>query len=257
MKNKKVYYFIILFLVLYLVVFFFFFKKDDSAKNKNYGAFAIGNDAFFLYEKEGWLSINTRYKKNYNWYLFDVYRDNEFLSQYSMIYSGIWNMFDKDKNKIDASFNENIGISTDLPYKIKEYRESSESSLDGYTRQVLEKYNIPDNVELTTNRIIHVDIDNDGNLEKIYTVTNVFSEIEQSVTFGFIFLVDDNHIYMIYDKIFESNSLTDTCKPYVSHVIDFDSKNYVLVSCSYYSDLGKKVLLYRYKDKKIKEVISN
>lgn len=257
MKNKKIYYGIILFLLVYLVIFLLLFKKDTNNKNKkNYGAFAIGNDAFFLYENGNWLSINTRYRKNYNWYLFDVYSDNEFLAKYSMIYSGIWNMFDDKKNKIDDSFNEKIGISTDLSYKMKEYNEK-DSSLDSYVKQVFERYNIPNTIALTSNRIIRVDIDNDNELESIYTVTNAFSEIEQSITFGFIFLVDDSKIYMIYDEIFERNTFSDTCKPYVSYILDFNHKNYIMVSCAYYSDLGRKVLLYRYKDKKMKEVISN
>lgn len=258
MKNKKIYYGIILFLGVYFIIFFFLLNKKTTGKDlKNYAGLASGNDAFFLYENGNWVSINTRLRTNYNWYKFDVYSDNNFTGNYYMIYSGIWNLFDEKKKKIDESFDEMFGVTTDLKYKVLEFQNIDNSSIDDYIKKVLDKYNINSNVDFTVNNVITVDIDNDLQLEKIYTVTNTFSDIVQEVTFGFIFLVDEDKIYMIYDKIFESNSLAEACKPYVSNLLNIENRNYILVTCSYYSDRGRNVLLYRYKDKKIKEIISN
>lgn len=258
-KNNKIYMIIIAILVIYLIVFFVFSNKNDKNNNKlnNYINLIIGNDAQFLYENSNWKNVSNEKRSNYNWYLYNIYENNDYLGKYYLIYSGEWNLFDKNKNKVNLSLSERVGIDGDLDYKVIKFDSISNNTIDDYVKKVLNDNSISSSSSLTTNDIISIDIDNDNILERLYIVSNVFSEEEVSKVFGFIFLVDDNNIYMIYQNIFEDASLSTTCKPYISNILEVSKDKYIVVNCSSYSDLGKKVILYRYKNNNFKEIISN
>ncbi len=255
-KNKKIYNIILIIAVIYIVIFFvFFFKKDKGRGVNNYINLAVGNDALFVYKNKEWRNIPTNNRANYNWNLFDIYDESEGLGKYYLIYSGVWNLMDNNKKKANLDFSNKLGISSDLKYNIRSFDKNT-NNIDSYISAVFSKYDIV-TTNLTVNNVINIDIDRDSVEEQIYTISNVFSEDDSTKAFGFIFLVDNNEISMIYEKVYDNNSLDNTCKPYVSNILELDNKNYLMINCSYYSNLGKDVILYRYKNEKFKEIISN
>lgn len=255
-KNKKIYTIIFIIAVIYIIIFFvFFFNKKKNNKVNNYINLAVGNDALFVYKNKEWRNITTSNRATYNWYLYDIYDEFEQLGKYYLIYSGVWNLIDDDKNKVNLDFANKLGISSDFKYNVKSFNKKN-NGIDSYISDVLSKYDII-TTNLTVNNIISIDIDNDSVEEQIYTISNAFSEDDNTKAFGFIFLVDNNKINIIYEKVYEDNSLDNVCKPYVSNILELDNKNYLMINCSYYSNLGKDVILYRYKNEKFKEIISN
>ena len=76
--------------------------------------------------------------------------------------------------------------------------------------------------------------------------------------FSLVFMVKNNEIYPIYTNI-TSNTGYNGCKPYFRAFVDVDndSKYEFILSCAKYSASGTTNMLYEFKDKEFKILISN
>ena len=261
MKVKKKYVVLLIILAIYLVVYFtLFYKKDTKSdgKLKNYINLIIGEDADFLYHNNEWSVVNDADKISYNWLKYKIYDGNEYLGKYYLLYSGIWNLKDNKKNTVDINFSEKVAIGGDLKCENVKINSSYNDSKNSYIKKVLSDNLIDVNSTLTSNTTIKMDIDNDSVDEEFYVISNAFIDDENpEKIFSFVFYVDNDNINVIYKQIFSNTTLSNVCKPYISNIFKINNKYYFAVNCSRYSDLGRSIVLYKYRGNKFVKVISN
>lgn len=259
-KGSRKYIILFLLLVLYVVLYFFVLspKEKENGDLKNYFNVIVGNDANFLLQDKTWKLVYKSEWASSNWKKFQIYEDNDYLGDYYLLYTGVWNLKNSNKSNTSLTFNEKVAIRGDLDYQIKKFQQIENTEKDSFVRQVLREHSINEDSSLTVFQTIPIDLDKDGELEKIYIISNSFIDTESpDQIFNFIFSVDDGTISMIYQEVFSSTSLSDTCKPFISNIFEIGNATYFLVNCAKYSDLGKDVTLYRYNSNKFTKIISN
>ena len=124
---------------------------------------------------------------------------------------------------------------------------------------MLEQNNLSTSSKYTVEQEVSIDIDNDGNNETFYFVSNAFSlDYNPSKIFSIVFMVKNSKIYPIYTDI-APNTTNNGCKPYLSAVLDVDQDNIyeMVISCGKYSTETPSDMLYKLTDDGFKIVISN
>jgi hypothetical protein len=226
--------------------------KDDQA------TIVVGNNTVWQYHNKRWLNIQgiTAFQ-DYNWHTFEVFQDNQKIGDYSLWYDDRWYIFDQDKNPISIEgsllayeANYDLAVSAFLEQKISDYKP---------VEKVLSKYGIDTSSKFSNSLQISFDIDQDGEMEEFYLITNAFAlDFSPDVLFSFVFMVKNDEIYMIYENT-EQSSIYNTCKPYFTSFLDVNrDHNYeIILSCGRYSIEKEIQWLYEFRDNQFKILISN
>ena len=251
MKNKRYIYIIV---ILFISVFLFFiFYGINAIKDYNKDEILIVSDNIFRKYKSKWFKIQDM--KSMNWKKFHIYVNNDYYGDKYLYYNEKWYIFEKDKKALTYSgdilaFNAN--------YKVVKFNEINNYS-DKNIEKILEE-NKSENLGIENSYYIDVDIDNDGSLERIYVVTNRFSDkLNSGKFFSYVFLVKKEKITYIYKEESNDSDSYSGCKPYISNIIDVDEDNKyeIIMTCSYYSNGIKKYNLYEYQKGKFNLLVSN
>ena len=256
-KGKKKYVIILAVLLIYFVIIFFMFYN----KKEKVISIVVDNYAFFHYDKnKKWKSIPLRNNKleSYNWKDYDTYVNGEFYGNKYLWFNDKWYVFNKDKSPVNYS-GSLLAIHSGFDYSIKPINfENKNIDNYSYVYDVLKKNNILIDNNYTVSSYLLFDIDNDGNNEEFYTVSNSFPiDFSASKYYSFVFMVKNNKIYYLYKDTYDE--IFDACKPYISGILDVDNdKTYeVIVNCGKYSNRGTNVSLYRFNKKGFVKIISN
>lgn len=258
-KGSQKYIFVFLILVVYVLLYLFVFNpKENRGDLKNFLNIIVGNDADFLFYDGKWKNVISTDRTSSNWKKFKIYEDSDYLGEYPLLYTGVWNLKNEDRSDVPLPFDEKLAIRGDISYQMKSFQIIRNTEKDSIVRKVLRESSISEDVPLTVYQTIPIDLDKDGTEEVLYILSNAFIDTEEpDVVFNFVFYVDDGHISIIYKEIFDSISLSDTCKPFISHIFEVKKSTYFIINCAKYSDLGKDVTLYRYNSNKFTKIISN
>ena len=248
MIKKRTYIILILIMVIIFGLSYIFLGADNLKRQKYESIIVIGNNSVFAYKNKNWNHLNVENKtlKEFNWQEFDVYSAGEKLGKYSLWYDSKWYAFDKNR-KAKNIYDDFIGIHTNYEMKVLSYQEESFTSSD-YVTQILSENKLPTNSQFTSSYKIDFDIEEDGELEELYVITNVFSmDFNPEKIFSIVFVVKGDSIYYLYKDI-RRNDNFNGCKPFVQTILDADNDNNyeVLMSCREYSVSAQTDFLYKY-----------
>lgn len=237
---KKRYIILLIMLILYLVVLFVFFYKEEDKETKNnvedYILFA--NNNFWKYDGERFISVynktNVIGKKD-----FYIYEDGIYKDRYSLgMNENTLYMFDKDNNSIDYN-GEILGFTDNKNHKVFPLNTQPINAIDiSNLEKVFSTHKISiDHLNYDKVLKYELDIDADGDLERIYNVSNMFDEEKIGKGYSLIFLEDSDKIYeLISDVELNENSFSKGYAYYINNIADLDNDNeidFIITRSSY------------------------
>lgn len=189
---KKSYIIIIAIFAIYAGVMIFFFGIfDKDAKEGTY--LVIGNNTRWTYQDGEWKDIEEQdnfFDKN----KFQIYKDFEYKGDYYMqYYNDTWYFFD-DNNSSHNLYGELVAYYSENPIDVLSFKIEELTSVSEINNLIKEyDVSIESLKELSVNQKVSIDIDNDGELEHIYSLSNLAGEEEGSTEYTFsILLYEDN-----------------------------------------------------------------
>ncbi len=251
MKNRYVK---IIVVVISLSLLFFVTIGINLIKNENNFDYIAINEKLVISKKNNKWKVIKKNLKKYSWNFYSVYVDHEYFGRDYLYFNDQIYLFDKDK----MALNYNGSF---IAFNKKEYKDvnftTKESTDNTILESVLKKNKLDSKQEYTSNYYIDIDIDNDGKNEQLYVVSNRFpiDSIHAKKYFGFIYLVDDNKVNVLYSSVSNTTDSYSGCKPYIRNIINKEKSYYIVTECATYSEGVVNLSLYEYRngafDKKI------
>lgn len=257
-KDKKVAIFILIFLIVGAIIFFLTIGVGLLNKSSE-NIIIIGNSGGFKKVNSRWVHINTKNElKSLSGNKFNVYVDNSYFGNYKLLYDDKWYLFKNDDTPVNYNGNM-LALSGSIKYKVANFT-THDIEDKTYVNRVLRENNISEDSILTYSYYTDIDLNNDGVLERIYTISNKFPyEDVGNLSFSYIFMLKNDKIIYLYKNKEEIDDVYSGCNPYISNLIDIDEDNKleVIIGCSYYSVEGTKYNLYKFNDYMFKSLVSN
>jgi len=257
-KKKNIYIAIIFVFLIYFVLLYLIWGRSEINKRKADIVFLIGENTIFQKINNKWYNITSASSiENLNWQKYHVYISGMSAGSYYLWHSDKWYLFDKNKNPYNYS-GTFFAYDANVDVKVSDF-EVGQIDTYQYIHQVLEENHLSSNQTYTTQSLTNFDIDNDGEKESFYVVSNAFDE-ENNPThiFSFVFMVKENKIYLLYNSV-EKNKMMNGCKPYISNFLDIDSdsRNELILACARYSVQEPIYMLYKFDSNEFKILITN
>ena len=258
-KLKPRYIILLIILFVYLLVMYLVVGRDNLRKEKLTTKLIVGNSSVWELSNKQWTNIVTSMElKEFSWSFYNIYEDNKDIGKYYLWYDDEeWFVFDKKKEPINL---EGKLLAYQANYKIP-LKEFTSEQINDFSKieKNLSNKNIDIDSELTVSSFVEIDIDNDGNDEVIYLISNAFpEESDPDEIFTYVFMKKDNSTYVMYDER-EENTGYVGCKPYINYVLDIDEdKKYeIILSCGKYSDQRQLDRLLKFEKEGFKLLIDN
>ncbi len=245
-REKIVFGILALYIVFMLGLFIINGKKEEK-----YSTMFYDNYVKLLYKDGKWSNISNRNINDYSWKKYDLYYNNDFYGNYYLMYNNKWYIFDDDKKSIDwepgiVAFSGNIKSRV-----IDTKKEDISSNEYSYSREVLSSLDI-DNIDISKlkekSRYL-VDVDSDGDVDKIYSISNAQMEGDyvSNKTFTVVFArVNDKNIIIYKNVINKKNYYAGYSPNLVAFSIDDYKEANLLLSVGSYSDIDTNSYLYKY-----------
>lgn len=253
----KRYIILIIFFLVFGFSIYFFIGRDSIAAQKVQTTILLNPDTIFEYSNKNWIKVNNGHINDYNWKEFDVFLDSEYKGKKLVWHDDQWYIFDKNKSAINYT-EKFIGIKANYDININKFVVENDVSKD-YAYEILSDYDLPLTSELTVNDKIVVDLDNDGEEEEIYLISNTFTmDSDPDTIFSKVFMVKNNQKYSIFEQ-HESGDVYSGCLPYVNSIIDVDNDNNfeIVLTCSKFSAQEPINTIYKFDQTKFNKLISN
>jgi len=263
MKINKGYKVIIIILVVYFLVFFCILGLDNLKKNKHNFILLVGESTVWEYASQKWLNVTASSTlEKINWQEYQVYIDNQYVNKYQLWFDDKWYAFNidpktKERQAVQLE-GDLIAYKANYDLNIKSFKNEKVTN-NTYIQQVLNQNGLSTGSKLTVNNVVQIDIDNDGNLEEFYVISNAFpTDNYPDTIFSIVFMVKNEQIYPMYSNITKGKN-TNGCKPFIRTFLDIDEDNIheVIVSCGKYSIQKPEDMLFQLSDKEFKLLISN
>lgn len=207
---KKTYIFFLSVVIIFGIVMFIFFGVPELKKSKNITDnlnIIIGHDTFWSYDKKsGW---NVKSKNiTYGNQMYNVYINSDYKGKYDIeLINDTFYYYDKNVNKTTYS-GDLFAYSGGGSIIIKDDYDTSQITLDDikYVNNLIEELKDTEIsiFDLTLNKKIAIDLDNDKKDEYIYILSNFGCEnCKNSDYFSIVFIVDNNKASLLsksYDK---------------------------------------------------------
>lgn len=257
-KDKKIIIVLLIFFFSYCIYLFFYLGGYNFQKEKNnITTIILDKNIVWNKEKGNWLNILD--KEPYNWKKYNIYVNNEKLGNYYLVYNNKWYIFDNKKNSINYN-GSLLAYSSNDEIIIRDFKVESIIN-DEIANTVLSQNNIKINQEFTVQDKIKIDIDQNGEEDTIYLISNHLPlSANENKRFNLVFIIKNNKLYYLYkdiDKTINSHS----CKPSINSILNTtpSKESEIILTCSKMSDIKNKTYLFKYNKKKdeYKEIISN
>ena len=199
-------------ITLYVLIVIFGFEMLDSNKN-----IYIGTEVKWSYKNSKWQKEDIEKDlllKKYNVYDADTHK---YIGKYNLKKVDN-NLYLENKNNYELNENNIIFFKGN---KIKLYDFKQEYEIESNViKEILRKVNISEYGELNLMEKTTIDIDNDGNDEIIYAISNVYSSMNERNHFSIVALYKNNQYQIIKSNIDSGDSLL-----YVYAIVDLNSDN--------------------------------
>ena len=244
MKNRYVK---IIVAIISLSLIFFVTIGISLMKNRNNFDYITINEKLIISKKNNRWNVIRKNLNKYSWDFYSVYVDHEYFGRNYLYFNDQIYLFDKDK----MALNYNGSF---IAFNKEEYKDVSFNTKDStettMLESVLKKNKLDSKQVYTSNYYIDIDIDKDGQNEQLYVVSNRFpiDRINAKKYFGFIYLVDDNKVSILYRDVSNTTNSLSGCKPYIRNIINKENSYYIITECASYSDGPTSLSVYEYKN---------
>ncbi len=221
----------------------------------------IGNSTVWKYKDNKWMESNLNKLKRLSFKEAYVYNG------YNQILENAYLNLTKDGLEIYSKNYENIEMNSNVlsvigPKKVKvgnlEMMDTITEYDEQYINDVLNKYSIDISINnmLTYKNVI--DINNDGNEDYLFNISNFYTEGEKDVAFSIIFCVINNNIKIVDKVIVDVNKELSEKAIYLTNIIDYNEDNIyeIIVNKTRYGDIRNDChAMYKYVNGKYEKII--
>ncbi len=247
--RKGVYITLILILIIFLGAMYFLFAKDNMSQDRYSTTFIIGDSTVWNYSSRHWSTLqNYKNISEINWKKFTVYEDNKKLGNYLVWKDDKWYFFTENREAVITNGGKILAYNSNHPIKIVDYKEEQITNSDKDVIDfVLSDHDLSTSSKFTVSSKTTLDLDNDGEEETIYCLSNAFAtEFVPDNAFSFVVVKDGDNINYLYESV-TNNTGTNSCKPFINYIIDVnnDKKYEIIISCGKYSIEDQLDMLYQ------------
>lgn|SRR5574344_654705 len=245
----KKYIIIIVIISLYLIFAIFGTDIIDSINNTY---IYIGDNVRWKYSNNKWENIHVDGKFNLKNYKIYNIQTGEMVGKYNLLYDDTW--YYKTGNKYSEYQDEMFAYKGNNKFKVIPYEMTE---IDN--RNIVKSCGITYNYNDISAYQIDIDYDNDGENEKIYVLSNMYSD-NDSQFFSVICTYDDNSYITLLKSIVTDSSILAKEQNNIYAIIDLtgDNKYEIITSTAGYSLSTDDVYnLYELNNGKYEKIISN
>ena len=181
--------------------------------------------------------------------LFDIYVNKTFFGNYYLKKGVNWNIFDENNNYIDYEGDLVAGTSG-LKMNVRNNNISVVDSIDLQEASTILENNI-DMMSLSTNQKVMLDLDSNGIMDKVISLSNIFSEIDQSVYFNLLYVNLNGEIIVLEKELVNSANILVSPTYRIGYFINLLDSQYdsIFIQKGYFSNAGETTyLIYEYTD---------
>ncbi len=247
--RKGTYITLILILIIFLGAMYFLFGRDNINQNRYSTTFIIGDSTVWNYSSKTWSTLqNYKNVSEINWKKFTVYEDNKKLGNYLVWNDDKWYFFTENREAVVTNGGKILAYNSNHPIKVVDFKEEAITTSDkDVVDFVLSDHELSTSSKFTVSTKTTLDLDNDGEEEEIYCLSNAFAtDFLPDSVFSFVVVKDNDNINYLYESV-SNNTGTNSCKPFIHHIIDVnnDNKYEIIVSCGRYSIEEQLDMLYQ------------
>lgn len=233
---------IVLLLILYTIAMIIFFRgndnsfddvsNDDSINDSN-----IINDNITKYliisNVSTWSLKNNKWKKvpsaiiEKNKSHYKIYAGNSYIGEYNLRFANNWNIFNDKDEFIDYdgklfAFSNNFDIKL-LRFNSMELTEEDEDFVN-------DNYGKKDFNMLYSNEVINIDLDNNGEIDKIICLSNNDEDFDNKDDFyNLVFVKLNDKIYNIIDENKDNSNTLELPIYEIERVFTYESDIYIVI----------------------------
>jgi hypothetical protein len=211
---------IIIVIILILFSFIFSFIIVPYVNNKSVFVI-IGDNTIWKKTNDSWKSVSVRSLPKFSYSKVYSYNGSNYIGETYNDYSDDLIVYDKNYEQIELT-SELLSIKTSEKLKsTKSVYNSDEEEWDSeYINKVLEKYSITEEYEV--NKYV-IDVNNDGNQDTIFNISNFYLNDEDETSYSIIFSVINDNIDIIDSVIVSKDEELKTQTINLNHVVDLDN----------------------------------
>lgn len=262
MTKKGIAILIIILLLIYALIVgvLFIFKNGNEELNNNsnnvidnnedeekqYDYLEIDNTIQLKYFNGTWSLANDN---DFNDVLFDIYVNQEYFGYYYLKKGVNWNIFDQNNNYIDYN-GSLIAGTTGLQMKVRNSSITIVDSNDLQEASSILGVNI-DMLSLSTNQKIIIDLDNNGIMDKVISLSNLYAEIEQPAYYNLVYVNLNGKIIILVNELIDIKDILISPSYKISYFINMFNNIYdsIFIQKGYFSNVGETTyLIYDYKN---------
>lgn len=188
--------------------------------------------------------------KNYveNDDLYNVYINNDYYGEYNLKYGTTWNLF---KNDQFTSYNGNLfAFSKGINIRVRNKEVNNITSLEKEEIRTLLNNNIIDLDNLSVDEMIKVDLDSNGETDKIVSVSNINIESLNSY-FNLVYVVLNGEISTLINTSIKPEDMLNAPMYNLNYVININNDDYdsIIIKVRYFSvSESAHNILYQYQN---------
>lgn len=229
---------IIIGLIVYAIIVLIIFLPGYLRNKHDKVYITYGNDIKIKYENGSWQNIID--DKDINNKYFHVYEGNTKKGVYKLVgfdRISLYNSGGKKEDYSDILFTYNSNIGFEVPDVKKEYVGDNEEAKE-VLKEALKEIKITEYDYFDDFTKYSLDIDNDSNIENIYSVSNYYNSDKVKKVFSVIFLENEGKIKILKSNVINKEDVYGANPAYsIIKIIDFrkDGKYEILLSQDYFS----------------------
>ena len=225
----------------------------ENEENKKY--LVISVDSSWMFQNNKWSKVTKDTIQNSDKH-YKIYDGNNYLGEYKLVNSNTWNIFDDDKNYIPYK-EEIFAYSND--FNIKLIRTNVAKITDSDKNYILNNYGNKSFDSLLVNNIVNIDLDGNGQIDKIVCLSNNGLDFGDDKYYNLIYVVlNDNKIILLDENNSIENNLSSIYE--INKIINIDNEKYFIIRevKNFVGDKVKNVNhLYKLENETINEIFSD
>lgn len=243
---------LILFCLLYIILFYFLSGSSHVTEG-----YLVVSDLGGYYCRAKLCSYKTVEEMDLENRLIHVYQQNQDLGTYHLQYANRWNFF--QNNSWKNLYGDFFGVDDSLNGEVLPYRFETMTSYDfSSLNEVLLHHNISFYHHLNTDRVLIVDLDQNGVEDRIYALSNQTEEENETIYFSTLFVELNGKIQEVYFHKSEESYQNPYYNVFSIFRLDEEKQTRIILNKGFYDQTGEpSILMLQLDGKKMKEVVSD
>lgn len=225
--------------------------KDNNPTEKptiNYKYLVLDNISTWGYNEGMWRKVGVNSLEDKELIVFD---NNRYLGLYHLKYGTSWNLFDDNNNYVNYEGNL-LAFSTDFDIAVKNITEAELTGNDIINISNFVGFDINYD-DLSTIAIKAIDLDENGYIDKIISVSNLDAETDQSSYFNLVYLDINGKNEVLLKESVATKDLLIAPNYDILSVINIENEDFssIILQKGYFSEAGKtENMLFKYENGK-------